>query len=358
MQHERFLRWPSQIKSDPARRDDTKYCEFHKGHGHRTDDCIQLKKDIEYLIRRGQLSPYMASEGQERVQPPPPRHPTLVQHQSPLGEIHVISRGLAGGGESSSAKKAHLCSIKSGETLEVQIVSKLPRLDTTITFSDFDMECCQHPHDDSLVIKTIVANKTVHRVFVDNGSSADIIFASAFNKIGIGREKLEQVNTCLRGFSGERVLPLGSVQLVLTLGNPPCQATTMVRFLIVDAPSAYNMLLGRPSLNAIRVVPFAYHMVIKLPTANGVGMVQGNQHIARECYSASMKQNTVENIYMDEPDMRDEVTTRPAPSKELEPIQLGDQQEHLVYIGSKLAEDIRSSLIRFLEQNMEVFAWK
>ena len=57
------------MKSDPARRDDTKYCEFHKDHGHRTDDCIQLKNEIEYLIRRGHLSRYVASEGQERVQP-------------------------------------------------------------------------------------------------------------------------------------------------------------------------------------------------------------------------------------------------------------------------------------------------
>ena len=167
-------------------------------------------------------------------------------------------------------------SIKSGETLEVQIVSKLPQLDTTKTFSDFDMEGYQHPHDDPLVIKTIVANKTIHMVHIDNGSSIDIIFASSFDKMGIGREKLDPVNACLRGFSGERVLPLGSVQLVLTLGDPPCQATTTVRFLIVDVVSAYNMLLGKPSLNAIRVVPSAYHMVIKFPTANGVGMVREN----------------------------------------------------------------------------------
>ena len=208
------------------------------------------------------------------------------------------------------------------------------------------------------MIKAIVANKTIHRVLVDNGSSVDIIFASAFDKMGIGKEKLEPVNACLRGFSRERVLPLGSVQLVLTLGDPQCQATTTVRFLIVDAPSAYNMLLGRPSFNAIGVAPSAYHMVIKFPTENGVGMVRGNQRIARECYSTSMKQNTVDNIYMDELDMRDKVSTQPAPSEELEPIQLGDQLEHLVYIGSKLAEGIRSPLIHFLEQNMKVFAWK
>ena len=356
VQHERFLRWPSQMKSDPARRDDTKYCEFHKDHGHRPDDCIQLKKDIEYLIRRGHFSRYIAPKGRERVQPPPPRQPTLVQHHPPLGEIHVNSRGFAGGEESNSPRKAHLRSIRSGETIEVQTVSKLPRLDTTITFSDFDMEGCQHPHDDPLVIKAIVANKTIHRVLVDNERSADIIFASAFDKMGIGREKLEPVNTCLREFSGERVLPLGSMQLVLTLGDPPCQATTTVRFLIVDAPSAYNMLLGRPSLNAITAVPSAYHMVIKFPIPNGVGMVRGNQRIARECYSASMKRNTVDNIYTNELDIRDEVTTRLAPSEELEPVQLGDKPEHLVYIGSKLANGIRSSLIRFLKQNMEVFA--
>ena len=158
----------------------------------------------------------------------------------------MISGGFAGGGESSSARKAHLLSIRSGEVMEVQVVSKLPRLDTAITFSDSDLEGCQHPHDDPLVIRAVVSNKIIHRVLVDNGSSTDIVFASAFDKMGIGREKLEPVSTHLRGFSGEKVIPLGSIQLVLTLGDPPCQATTTVRFLIVDTPSAYNMLLGRP----------------------------------------------------------------------------------------------------------------
>ena len=94
----------------------------------------------------------------------------------------------------------------------------------------------------------------------------------------------------------------------------------MVRFLIVDAPLAYNILLGRPSLNAIRVIPSAYHMVIKFPTVNGVGMVRGDQRVARECYLESMKQKAVGIIYMDELDMRDEVSIQPTPSEELEPI--------------------------------------
>ena len=310
------------MKSDPAIRDNTKYCEFHRDYGHRTDNFIQLKREIEYLIQRGYLRHFISpgnqaqnqarSQAQNQNQAPtqqPPPWQTTTQHQQPLGEIHVISEGFAGGGESSSARKAHLRSIRSAEMGEIQAVSKLPRLDNTITFSDSDLEGCQHPHDDPLVVRAIVANITVHQVLIDNGSSADIIFASAFDKMGIGRENIEPVNTHLRGFSGERVLPLGSIQLVLTLGEPPYQATTTARFLIVDAPSACNMLLGRPSLNAIKAIPSAYHMIIKFLTIHGVGMVRGDQRVAKECYTASMKQRAVDNVSVDKLDMRDEVLT-------------------------------------------------
>ena len=270
----------------------------------------------------------------------------------------MILRGFAGGGESSSARKAHMRSFRSAEIEEIQAVSKQPRLDTFITFFDLDLQGCQHPHDDPLVVRAVVANKTVHRVLVDNRSSADIIFASAFDKMGIGREKLDPVNMHMRGFSGEKVLPLGSIQLMLTLGEPPCQATTTTRFLIVDAPSTYNMLLGRPSLNAIKAIPSAYHMMIKFPTVSGVGMVRGDQLVARECYSASMKQKAVDNVCMDDLDMRDEVLTRPEPSEELEPVSLDDDPEHLAYIGSKLAEDLKGLLTQFLRHKKDVFAWK
>ena len=154
------------------------------------------------------------------------------------------------------------------------------------------------------------------------------------------------------------MLPLGLIQLVFTLGDPPCQATTTARFLVVDTPSAYNMLLGRPSLKAIKAIPSAYHMMIKFPTTSGVGMVQGDQRVASECYSASMKKKAVDNIYLDELDMRDEVNARPEPSEELEPVPLDDNPKHLAYIGSKLAEDLKSLLTHFLRQNKDVFAWK
>ena len=56
--------------------------------------------------------------------------------------------------------------------------------------------------------------------------------------------------------------------------------------------------------------------------------------------------------------MRDELDARPTPSEGLEPVQLDDQPEHLAYIRSMLAEDVKDPLIHFLKHNVEVFAWK
>ena len=80
--------------------------------------------------------------------------------------------------------------------------------------------------------------------------------------------------------------------------------------------------------------------------------------MARECYTASMKQKAVDNVNMDELDMRGKVLTQPEPSEELEPVSLDDDPEHLAYICSKLAEDLKSLLTQFLRQNRDVFAWK
>ena len=64
------------MRSDPTKRDNTRYCEFHRDYGHRTDDFIQLRKEIEYLIRREYLRRFVASKGQSQAQPPPPRQTT------------------------------------------------------------------------------------------------------------------------------------------------------------------------------------------------------------------------------------------------------------------------------------------
>ncbi|XP_065628552.1 uncharacterized protein LOC136067127 [Quercus suber] len=52
---EHYLKWPRPLHSSPNVRDKSKYCRFHKDHGHYTEDCRDLKEQIEELIRRGKL---------------------------------------------------------------------------------------------------------------------------------------------------------------------------------------------------------------------------------------------------------------------------------------------------------------
>ena len=65
--------------------------------------------------------------------------------------------------------------------------------------------------------------------------------------------------------------------------------TKDVTFLVVDCLSAYNAILGRPTLNLWKAVTSTYHLMIKFPTDYGVGELQGNQVAARKCYMAMME---------------------------------------------------------------------
>ncbi|MED6191401.1 hypothetical protein PIB30_116042, partial [Stylosanthes scabra] len=54
-----------------------------------------------------------------------------------------------------------------------------------------------------------VIDATIRRVFVDQGSSADILFRRCFNALGLTEKDLESHSDELVGFSGERVIPDG-----------------------------------------------------------------------------------------------------------------------------------------------------
>ena len=117
----------------------------------------------------------------------------------------------------------------------------------------------------------------MHRVLVDNGSLADILYYLAFQQMGISRERLILTNAPLVGFGGTWVLPLGAITLSVVIGNYPQQITKDVTFLVVDCSFAYNAILGRLTLNSWKVVTLTYHLMINFPTDYGVGELQGNQ---------------------------------------------------------------------------------
>ena len=129
----------------------------------------------------------------------------------------------------------------------------------------------------------------MHRELVDNDSSTNILFHPEFQQMGIDRARLIPTNAPLVGFGGTRVFPLGAVTFSVTTSDYPPQITKDVTFLVVDCSSAYNGILGQPTLNSWKSATSTYHLMIKFPTDCGIGELRGDQVAARECYIAMLE---------------------------------------------------------------------
>lgn len=111
---------------------------------------------------------------------------------------------------------------------------------------------------------------------VDNGSLADILYWSVFEKLKLGREKIVPVHFSLMGFTCEQVQPLCSIELLVTAGTILRQVTIMAKFLLVDRPLMYNAILGRTAFSELRAITSTLYLKMKFPTENGVKEARGN----------------------------------------------------------------------------------
>ncbi|KAL0366129.1 UNVERIFIED_CONTAM: hypothetical protein Sradi_3503000 [Sesamum radiatum] len=90
-----------------------------------------------------------------------------------------------------------------------------------ITFSQKDLNEASGSQDDPMVIKLDIANFAVHKVLVDNGSSADIILRDVLKKMGLEDANLSPVKTPLVGFEGSEVNSLGTIDLPISMERNP-----------------------------------------------------------------------------------------------------------------------------------------
>ena len=85
----------------------------------------------------------------------------------------------------------------------------MARVDNPIIgFSEEDARRLHHPHNDALIVSIRVEDYNTHRVLVDNESSADILYYSAFQQMRIKREQLILANVPLIGIEERGYTPL------------------------------------------------------------------------------------------------------------------------------------------------------
>ena len=132
----------------------------------------------------------------------------------------MIVGGMAVTGSSKRALKTYLRMVQNVQLTGA--VSRIARRESpTIWFSEEDARHLHHPHDDALFVSIRIEDYNMHRVLIDNGSSADILYYPTFQQMEISRERLVPTNAPLVGFGGTSVLPLGVVTLSVMVGDYP-----------------------------------------------------------------------------------------------------------------------------------------
>ncbi|CAA0814772.1 Unknown protein, partial [Striga hermonthica] len=163
--------------------------------------------------------------------------------------------------------------------------------------------------------------------------------------------------------SGSEVRPVGEVSLTVALGRSPLRKVKMVCFLVVDASSAYNIILGRPSLNSFQAAVSTYCMKIKFPVGDEVGEVTGDQLQSRRCYDVTLKtaeaQHKRKNDNLPECSRREKKQELGISSQdELMEVELIEgNPENTTKVGRHLAVDLQGALIALLKEFVDVFAF-
>ncbi|XP_073049671.1 uncharacterized protein [Primulina eburnea] len=341
---------PSHQLSQPGK---SGFCTRHGVCQQSTENCKALKRSYVPPTNQGHDKYTKRSRGPPWTPRPPVSHARVdsrnnpgnhmgrrrepePEKRSPSSPVAGLIKMISGGSTDGDSNRAR----KSRSRRECLEVEGSRRNEAVISFGPEDLKGINMPHNDALVIQARVANYDILRVFVDSGSSVNVIFKDALVQMDLQGFKLETVETALFGFAGHAVYPEGEIVLPLTLGSRDIKKTVMTTFTVVDSPSSYNIILGRPAMNELRAVASTYHQKIKFPVGSqGKSKKEGNKPRVEEVWKGGVEKGEVHFVA----------------EEEQEAVEIGPGQQ--IRVARDLDVSTRVSLLKCLKTNIHVFAW-
>ena len=210
VKHESFFKWPNKMVGNPEKQNRNLYCQYHRDHGHTTEDCRSLWDHLDQLVREGKLkqllhySSGLGGQANSRSERETPSRP-------PLGTINVI---FAAPGRTGSCP-SKVMSVARLSSEDTSREPKRARLDWQLVmrFSNEDKIGTIQPHDDALVITLRIEGYDVRRVMVDQGSAAKIMYPDLYKGLGLRADDLTPYSSPLVSFEGKVIIPKGHIRL-------------------------------------------------------------------------------------------------------------------------------------------------
>lgn len=149
---------PPRLASRGRSRDTSKYCYFHDDYGHDTNNCRELKKQIEEAVKSGQLGHLVKGikKGKEKVS-----DTQLGKDTTPV-EAPILMVYRDDSGLKRKAAEEALCGV--GD----------------VTFPSITVKVLSN---DPVVIKVLISNREVNRAYLERGSSCEVIYEHCFLKL-------------------------------------------------------------------------------------------------------------------------------------------------------------------------------
>jgi len=143
------------------------WCEFHEAFEYHINNCLALGYQLDELVKNGFLKDYLTGSTTTTATVTPEEGQA---HEMPThGEVHTISGGFSGGGPTVSQRKKYVRSVSS----VAEEFSDDP-WESDLVFTRANLRDVV-PHDnDPVVISIVTAGRKVHRVLIDQGSSAGL----------------------------------------------------------------------------------------------------------------------------------------------------------------------------------------
>jgi hypothetical protein len=300
---------------------------------------------------------------------PPPQPPQASKQedfadQPYRGVIHMITGRSSADFDTKRQKRDHYHSVNHVAVTGLFVHTKWPHVPLTFDARDVDLRSA--PHIDAMVINCSVAGWDLHKVLVNNGSQADIIFLHAFDRMGISHSLLKPSDNPLYGFGGKGTFPVGKIELPLSFGVAPNARSEQVTFDIVDMVYPYNAIMGRGSINKFEAAIHGLYLCMKIPGPQGAITVYGNQQVAHNierdfvpgqrnvhCLTAQREVPGSVNSTAKEHEkaqLQSNDGTKTVPLNQATP-------QQMVTISEDLTSHDEERLLDCLSKNKDVFAW-
>ncbi|XP_028556574.1 uncharacterized protein LOC110106707 [Dendrobium catenatum] len=235
---------------DESKKEDPKYCPYHRMLSHPLEDCIVFNDWLERNYIQGFES--VIPKVDYNVLAHLRKLPAKLSIYESLLLSKEMRESLIKALLDPEICLAQLASTSKDEALYFKEVSG-------VTFSDEDLLLGTTDHNRPLYIIVDVENFKLSRDLVDMGASVNVMNIKTLIYLRADSSKLSTDNLVLPWFNEKGERAFGSITLLLEIG----ELKTEAKFYITDLATSFNALLGRPWINEYRMAPSTLHQCVK-----------------------------------------------------------------------------------------------